>query len=191
LDLVQDADAVCFGSLAQRHLISKNTIQQLVAAAPENARRIFDINLRQKFYSKTIIEQSLTLANVLKLNEEELVVLTKMFSLPADVHAQIEQLADTFGLKLVALTCGLSGSLFSQQGCWSKQASKTVKVADTVGAGDAFTAALTIGLLNKFELDDIHAAAVNLASYVCSQPGAMTALPQDFRCAQNPGPSNF
>lgn len=145
LEAVRHADAVCFGSLAQRARTSRLAIQRLVAATPAGALRLFDINLRQNWYSLEVIESSLRLANVLKLNREELSVLTKMFSLRGDVRRRMQRLIDTFELKVMVLTCGASGSLICHQGRWSKRPQESTPVVDTVGAGDAFAATLTMG----------------------------------------------
>jgi fructokinase len=181
-----EAHAICFGSLAQRSEPSRNTIQQLVAAAPADALRVFDINLRQQFYSRDVIEQSLQRANVLKLNDDELPTLAAMFNLTGAAEDHIERLAQMFSLRLIALTRGANGSLLYQKDNdnnevrWSDCASRPVKVVDTVGAGDSFTAALVLGLLRKMDLDEINAIANEVARYVCSQPGATPALPTEF-----------
>jgi len=176
------ADAICFGSLAQRRQTSRNAILQLVTAAPAKALRVFDINLRQQFYARPVIEKSLQLANVLKLNHEELPILAAMFSLSGPTKHQIERLAQTFDLRVVALTRGADGSLlFQQKGKrWSDCTSHPVQVIDTVGAGDSFTAALVLGLLQKMDLDEINDIANEVARYVCSQSGATPRLPLEF-----------
>ncbi len=180
LAVVREADAICFGSLAQRLEPSRGTIQQLIAAAPADALRVFDINLRQKFYSRGVIEASLQLANVLKLNDDELPILAEMFSLVGSIEHQMERLAQIFGLRLVAFTRGANGSLLWQEGRWSDCPSGPVKVIDTVGAGDSFTAALVLGLLRKTDLEEINHIANDVARYVCSQAGATPALPVEF-----------
>jgi fructokinase len=186
LAVAREADAICFGSLAQRCEPSRSTIQQLVAAAPADALRVFDINLRQQFYSRGLIEQSLQLANVLKLNDDELPTLADMFSLTVSTERQIEHqiecLAQTFSLRLVALTRGANGSLLYQkdEGRWSDCPSCPVQVVDTVGAGDSFTAALVLGLLRKMDLDEINTLANEVARYVCSHAGATPSLPVEF-----------
>jgi len=180
------ADAICFGSLAQRCEASRNTIQYLVAATPPDALRVFDINLRQQFYSRDVVDKSFRLANVLKLNDDELPRLGDMFSLTGSTEDQIGQLAHTFGLRLVALTRGPNGSLLYQKdndnndARWSDCPSRPVKIVDTVGAGDSFTAAMVLGLLRKMDLDEINTIANEVARYVCSQPGATPALPVEF-----------
>jgi len=180
LNAVEEADAICFGSLAQRREPSRATIQKLVAAASPNALRVFDINLRQKYFSGEIIEQSLRLANVLKLNDSELPILAKIFSLTGSIREQISQLAMKFDLQLIALTRGPAGSLLFQDGRWSDCPSVPIEVVDTVGAGDAFAAILVLGLLHKMELDDINALADEVARYVCSCTGATPELPKKF-----------
>jgi fructokinase len=181
LAAVREANAICFGTLAQRHATARATIQRLVAAAPADAWRVFDINLRQKFFSREIIEQSLRLANVLKLNDSELPVLADLFDLGKSPRHQIEQIAKGFDLRLVALTRGPQGSLLFREGSWSEQAPHPVEVVDTVGAGDAFTAALVMGLLLEMRLDEKHAWAAEIARHVCSHAGATPAIPLQIR----------
>ncbi len=204
LAVAREADAVCFGTLAQRSETSRKTIQQLVAATPTEALRVFDINLRQQFYTLEVIEQSLQVAEVLKLNDDELPILAGMFNLTGSTEIQIESLAHRFDLQVVALTRGANGSLLYQElevperSCgggallrrdgaeprrhtrWSHCVSRTVQVVDTVGAGDSFTAALVLGLLRKMDLEEINSIANEVARYVCSQPGATPALPVEF-----------
>lgn len=175
------ADAVCFGSLAQRSEPSRGSIRKLVAATPTAALRVFDINLRQQFYSREIVEESLRLANVLKLNDTELPVLAAMFGLGGGVREQLAALAERFALRAVALTRGAHGSVLLAGGAWSEHSGLTVKVVDSVGAGDAFTAAMTLGLLVGRPLDDINRHANEVAAYVCSQPGATPVLPASFK----------
>ena len=140
--------------------------------------------MRQQFYSRDVVEKSFRLANVLKLNDDELPRLADMFSLTGSTEDQIGQLAQTFSLRLVALTRGPNGSLLYQKDNGevrrSDCPSRPVKVVDTVGAGDSFTAALVLGLLRKMDLDEINTVANEVARYVCSQPGATPALPVEF-----------
>ena len=180
LKAVRQADAICFGSLAQRGGISRASIQKLVAAAPAKAPRVFDINLRQNYYSREVIEQSLLLANVLKLNDGELRTVAELFGLNGSARRQIELLARKFSLQLVALTRGPGGSLLFKAGQWSDCPSVPMTVADTVGAGDAFTAALVLGLLQEMELDEINALADEVARHVCACAGATPPLPKEF-----------
>ncbi len=178
---VCQANAICFGSLSQRTKPAAVVIQQLVAATSAKTLRVFDVNLRQAFYTQDVIEKSLDLANVLKLNDHELAVLAAMFGLPGAVKPQMEFLAGRFGLRLVALTRGDQGSLLYEAGNWSDLPGSSVQIVDTVGAGDSFTAALVMGLLGGMPLDQLHRAAAEIADFVCSQPGATPALPEHFR----------
>jgi fructokinase len=179
---VSAADAICFGSLAQRSKLSRNSIQHLIVEAPPTALRVFDVNLRQPFYTRAVVQESLHLANVVKLNDDELPVLTRMFDLAGAVEKQIETLAETFSLGVVALTRGSNGSMLYQKsdGRWSDCASEPVKVVDTVGAGDSFTAALVMGLLHRMDLDEINQIANEVARYVCTRAGATPPMPADF-----------
>ena len=184
LTAAREADAICFGSLAQRCEQSRSAIQQIVKTTSTESLRVFDINLRQKFYSRPVIEESLQFSNVLKLNDDELPVLAEMFELTGPTESLLERLAKTFDLQLVALTRGPKGSLLyqnrSDKGCWSDCASRPVKVVDTVGAGDSFTAALVMGLLSKMDLDEINSIANEVARFVCSQAGGTPTLPAKF-----------
>lgn len=211
LAVAREADTICFGSLAQRCEQSRHAIQQLVAVAQTDALKVFDINLRQKFYSRGVIEESLQLANVLKVNDGELPILAEMFNLAGsieerssgsditvraggcfgadtrtgvsalhEIERQIECLAQMFGLRLIALTRGAHGSLLWEEGRWSDCPSRPVKVVDTVGAGDSFTAALVLGLLRNMDLDEINTIANDVARYVCSRAGATPVLPVEF-----------
>ncbi|MGC2154095.1 MAG: carbohydrate kinase [Terriglobales bacterium] len=173
------ADAICFGTLAQRNAISRTTIQRLVDETPAGALRVFDINLRQQYYSREVIEQSLKLANVLKLNDDELPVLAAMFGLGGSTADQIEALANRFSQRVVALTRGPHGSLLYRDGQCSDCGSRPVDVVDTVGAGDSFTAALVMGLLCNLDLDEINSFADEVARYVCSQAGATPPMPAE------------
>ena len=180
LKAVRRADAICFGSLAQRGGISRAAIQRLAAAAPAQSLRVFDINLRQQYYSREVIHESLRLANVLKLNADELPVLAGLFGLKGTTQDQVESLAKKFSLQLVALTRGPAGSLLFQNGQWSDCLSVPIKIVDTVGAGDAFTAALVMGLLGKMQLDEINRLADEVARQVCSCAGATPPLPKEL-----------
>ena len=183
ITLASATDAICFGSLAQRSESSRNAIQKLVASSPAQALRVFDVNLRQRFYTREVIERSLQLANVLKLNDDELPTLAAMFNLTGSTENQMESLARIFSLKVVALTRGANGSLLFQDledTKWSDCVSDPVAVVDTVGAGDSFTAALVLGLLSRMDLDEINAVANAVARYVCSQAGATPELPLEF-----------
>lgn len=171
------ADAVCFGTLAQRSEHSQSTIRSLVAAAPPHALRILDVNLRQHYYSRELIEASLALANVLKVNDAELPRLAEMFHWSGDARSHIAQLTERHDLRCVAYTRGADGSLLFADGRWSEHPGIPIRVVDTVGAGDAFTAALTLGLLAGRDLDEINRQANELAARVASCAGATPVLP--------------
>ncbi len=175
------ADVICFGSLAQRAELSREAIRALVAATPSDALRIFDINLRQSFYSREVIETSLGLANILKLNDAELPVLAEMFALPGDFTTQLAELANRFELRVIALTCGGCGSWLLADGELSEHPGIAAKVSDTIGAGDSFTAALALGLRKKWPLAEINQRANEVAAFVCSQAGATPKLPDELR----------
>ncbi len=181
LAAVGRADAVCFGSLAQRSAVSRETIRSLVAAAPLEALRIFDINLRQEFYAREVIESSLALANVLKLNDAELPVLAEMFRLAGEPQQQLAALAGRFDLRVVALTRGAQGSVLWRKSEISEHPGVPITVRDTIGAGDAFTAVLAIGLLAEWPLDFINERASSVGAFVASQSGATPILPVMFR----------
>lgn len=183
LAAARDADAVCFGSLAQRHEPARSSVQALVAATPAASLRIFDVNLRQQYYSRERLERSLQLANVLKLNDGELPVLASLFALEGPLPAQLDTLARRFELRLVALTRGGQGSLLRGDTGSSDHPGVPTQVQDTVGAGDAFTAALAMGLLLGWPLDQVNARANEVAAHVCSFAGATPPLPDRLTAA--------
>jgi fructokinase len=181
LQAMAGAAAVCFGTLAQRQPGSRRTIHQLVSAASPSAWRIFDVNLRQHYFSREIVEDSLALANVLKLNDAEVPVVTGLLGMAGDPPASIERLAQRFGLAVVAVTRGAAGAEIFSQGRWSRHAARPCAVVDTVGAGDAFTAALCAGLILGTDLDVINAVANEVAAFVCASAGATPRLPERLR----------
>ena len=181
LSLAREADCVCFGSLSQRSESLRQTIRALVAATPPQALRIFDINLRQHFFSEDVIRESVRLSNILKINDQELPRLAAMLGLGGSVREQLTDLSGRYQLRMVALTRGAGGSLLCAQGRLAEHPGLPSKVADTVGAGDAFTAAMALGLLAAWDLDTINERANELAAYVCSQPGGTPGLPQSIK----------
>jgi fructokinase len=174
-------DAVCFGTLGQRSAESRETIQRFVGATPAASLRVFDINLRPPFYSEEAIRESLALASVLKLNDDELPILAAMCGAAGSQVEVLAQLARQFDLQLVALTRGPRGAILLRGGEVSEAHGVPVAVKDTVGAGDAFTAALVLGLLRNDPLDEINRRACAVAAYVCSQTGATPTLPEALR----------
>ncbi|PTN10533.1 carbohydrate kinase [Mangrovibacterium marinum] len=171
--IAKGAKAVCFGSLAQRGEVSRATIRAFVGQVPDSALKIFDINLRQEFYSKELLQESLGECNVLKINDDEIKIVARFFGLQGDDQENCEELLRRFNLKLVALTCGTEGSYLITKDETSFLETPKVKVADTVGAGDSFTAAMVVGLLTGKSLPETHQMAVNLSAFVCSHHGAM------------------
>lgn len=174
------ADAVCFGTLAQRSLISRDTIRNLLALTRPKSLRILDVNLRQNYFSAALIREALAFANALKINDTELPQLVAMFGLPADDRAAITALVAEFGLRAVAFTRGSRGSLIYADGAWCDQPGQPVKVVDTVGAGDSFTAAFALGLLHRWPVATISERATAVSAFVCSQPGATPTPPTDL-----------
>jgi len=177
LDAVHRADAVCFGSLAQRTRFATASIATLLAATRPNALRIFDINLRPPYIDADVIARSLAAANVLKLNEQELPVLAAQFQLTGTPAEQLASLAERFSLRLVAFTRGDKGSLLYSEGQLVEHPGLPATVRDTVGAGDSFTAAVTVGFLRQWPLEIISDRANAIAAFVCSQSGATPPLP--------------
>lgn len=190
--LAERADAICFGSLAQRSLESRQTIQTLAAQACSSCVRVFDVNLRAPFYSSEIVQESLELSTVMKLNDGEMPAVLRLLGLPAPEGREAlrsgaeRMLAEFPTLRLVAVTRGGSGSLLVSRQAWHAHPGIETKVADTVGAGDAFTAAMTHYLLRGAGLDETGLATLNEAgnrwgSWVASQQGAMPELSEVMR----------
>lgn len=175
------ADAVCFGTLGQRAPASRKTIRNFVLATQPHCLRVLDINLRSPHWTPDVIRDSLPYSNVVKLNSDELPVLAGLLELSGGEPEMLRQLQQHFRLKLVALTRGDRGSiLLDEHGHHSDLSGTPVKVADTVGAGDAFTAAVIIGMLQKRPLHETHRWADSVASFVCTQPGATPSFPAEF-----------
>ncbi|MGD7652992.1 MAG: carbohydrate kinase family protein [Verrucomicrobiales bacterium] len=178
--LASTLDAACFGSLSQRSCTSRATIHSILRHMPESSLRIFDVNLRQNFFSKTIIEESLELATALKLSDEELPVLAGFFNLSGDTAAQLDQLLRKFQLDLIAYTRGPDGSmLHGTRGSDDFPGCDGLAV-DSVGAGDSFTAALCMATLRGWPLPAVNRFANEVATFVCSQKGATPVLPEHF-----------
>jgi fructokinase len=174
--VLKRADAICFGSLSQRSKVSFNATQKAINIVPKTALKVLDVNLRQSFYSKSILEESLKCANVLKLNDEELVVLSEMFKLPNSQKEACIQLLNQFNLKLLALTNGSKGSILFMGDEISMYPVPKIKVVDTIGAGDSFTASMIMGMLNGKPLKQIHKEATEHAAKVCMYQGATPTL---------------
>lgn len=183
-ELARNTRSVCFGSLAQRSVVSRSTINRFLDAMPdgEGQCKIFDINLRQGFYSKEVLCDSMRRCNILKLNDEELVLLSRMFGYPGiDLEDKCWILLGKYNLKMLILTCGINGSYIFTPGAVSFVETPVVKVADTIGAGDSFTAAFCTSVLMGKSINEAHRLAVDVSAYVCTQNGAMAELPRELK----------
>ena len=192
LSMAKEAKAVCFGSLAQRSATSRATINAMLEAMPADTLKVFDINLRQQWYNREIIENSLHHCNILKINDEELdIVAPMLLSVKTDPSALIAQdkektlrvcraLIELYELRLLILTCGTNGSYVITKDACSFVETPKVEVADTVGAGDSFTGAFIAKLLQGADITQAHEIAVKVSAFVCTQSGAMPILPKEF-----------
>jgi len=198
VQLAERADAICFGSLAQRNPQSLQTIQTLVAETSASCIRVFDVNLRAPFYSAEVLQESLELATVVKMNAAEASLLLDLLGLAGNEHpagdaAEVsterlrwaaERLLGEFpALQMVVITRGAHGSLLVNRNEWNEHPGFSVKVADAIGSGDAFTAALTHYLLRGADLATLNEAGNRWGGWMASQSGAMPALPDSVRDA--------
>ena len=181
-EAARNCRAVCFGSLAQRNVVSRQTIQKFLDATPADCIKICDINLRQQFFTKEVLEDSFRRCNILKINDEELVVVSRMFGYQELDDAKVcQQIVKDYQLQLLVLTCGTNGSyVFTADGRQSFQPTPKVVVADTVGAGDSFTGSFCAAILNGKPVEEAHRIAVEVSAYVCTQNGAMPKYPADL-----------
>lgn len=178
--LARRTRAMCFGSLAQRNEVSRNTIKRFLDAMPTDVDtlRVFDINLRQHFYTKEVLADSMSRCNILKINDEELVEVSRLFALPGiDLRDKCKAIVEAYDLRMLILTCGVNGSYVFTPFGESFQPTPRVEVADTVGAGDSFTAAFISSILSGKGVEDAHRRAVEVSAYVCTCHGAMPKLP--------------
>ena len=183
-NLAKNTKAVCFGSLAQRNVVSRETINRFLDAMPKNDDNlvVFDVNLRQGFYNKDILTNSMERCNILKINDEELVVVSRMFGYPGiDLQDKCWILLGKYNLKMLILTCGVNGSYVFTPGKVSFQPTPKVDVEDTVGAGDSFTAAFIASILKGKSVEEAHATAVRTSAFVCTKKGAMPVLPPEIK----------
>jgi fructokinase len=193
VQLAERADAVCFGSLAQRNQRSRETIQTLVGLTREDCVRVFDVNLRAPFYSGEVIQNSLELATVVKMNDAEVPLVLGLMGLDSQVGSDLVGGLDALragalcllrefpALKMVAVTRGGDGSLLVTREAWDQHPGIATNVEDTIGAGDAFTAAMTHYLLRGASLSTLNEAGNRWGSWIASQAGAMPALPADLQ----------
>ena len=171
-NLAQRTRAVCFGSLAQRSVVSRTTINRFLDAMPHDNDPlvVFDVNLRQGFYNKDILCNSMKRCNILKINDEELVTVSRMFGYPGiDLQDKCWILLGKYNLKMLILTCGINGSYVFTPGNVSFHPTPLVEVADTVGAGDSFTAAFISSILKGKTVPEAHKRAVETSAFVCTQ----------------------
>lgn len=181
--LAKKTKAVCFGSLAQRNVVSRETINRFLDTMPrdEDTLVVFDVNLRQGFYNKEILCKSMEHCNILKINDEELVTVSRMFGYPGiDLQDKCWILLGKYNLKMLILTCGINGSYVFTPGNVSFLPTPRVEVADTVGAGDSFTAAFISCVLKGMPVAEAHRRAVATSAFVCTCNGAMPVLPDEY-----------
>ena len=182
-ELAGKTKAVCFGSLAQRNVVSRNTIHRFLDAMPKekDSLVVFDVNLRQGFYNKEILCESMERCNILKINDEELVTVGRLFGYPAvDLQEMCRILLGKFNLRMLILTCGINGSYVFTPENVSFHPTPMVEVADTVGAGDSFTAAFISSILKGKTVAEAHITAVRTSAFVCTKKGAMPTLPKEY-----------
>lgn len=180
-EVAKNCRCVCFGSLAQRSEKSRETIHRFLDTVPAYCLKIFDINLRQNFYTKEVIQESLKRANVLKINDEELVTIGRLFGYPGlDIENKCWLILGKYNLKMLVLTCGTNGSYVFAPKKKSFQPTPKVEVADTVGAGDSFTGSFAAAILAGKPIEEAHRLAVEVSACVCTQKGAMPKLPAEL-----------
>lgn len=180
--VARNCQAVCFGSLAQRNAVSRSTIRKFIESTPSGCIRIFDINLRQNFYTREVIRDSLELCNILKINDEEIMLVSGMFNYDSsNIENVCRTIMEDFSLEMVILTCGTKGSYIFTKGGVSFMPTPKVNVADTVGAGDSFTGSFCAAILRGLPVAEAHKKAVEVSAYVCTQNGAMPEIPESMK----------
>lgn len=180
--VARNCQAVCFGSLAQRNAVSRNTIRKFIESTPSGCIRIFDINLRQNFYTSNVIRDSLEHCNILKINDEEIMLVSRMFNYDSsNIENVCRTIMEDFSLEMVILTCGTKGSYIFTKGGVSFMPTPKVNVADTVGAGDSFTGSFCAAILRGLPVAEAHKKAVDVSAYVCTQNGAMPEIPESMK----------
>ncbi len=177
-EIARHTACICFGSLAQRSPASRESIDRFIGLMPADSLRIFDINLRQRYYDKEIIESSLRKCDILKINDEETLTVAALFGFAPDPESVCRRLKEDYSLRAVILTCGAAGSRVYYGDEVSILSTPKVEVADTVGAGDSFTAGFCAALLAGCSIARAHAVAVETSAYVCTQKGAMPLFPE-------------
>lgn len=174
LELVKDASVFCWGSLAQRNQTSRQTLMALLESLPEDCLKVFDINIRQSYFSREIIQTSLEYSDVLKLNEDELPLVAQMLDMAGDESEIISTIIERYALKYLIYTHGADFSeVHAADGQKSHIPTPKVEVKDTVGAGDSFTASFVSSILEGATLGQSHAKAVEVSALVCTKNGAI------------------
>ena len=193
-ELAKQTRAVCFGSLAQRNEVSRSTILRFLESMPKTEKTlvVFDVNLRQHFYTKEILDNGMRHCNILKINDEEIEKVARMWdfegwndTVEAGALRQLQHdacmtLLEVYDLKMVILTCGTDGSYVFTKGAVSFRETPAVEVADTVGAGDSFTGSFIASIIKGKSIEEAHKTAVEVSAFVCTQNGAMPTLPEHF-----------
>ena len=180
-EVARNCRAVCWGSLAQRNEVSRNTIHRFLDATPKDCLKIFDINLRQNFYNEELLLESFKRCDILKINDEELVTIGRLFGYPGlDMTNKCWLILGKYNLDALVLTCGVNGSYVFTPGAMSFLETPKVEVADTVGAGDSFTGSFCAAYLSGIHVSEAHRLAVETSAFVCTQNGAMPTLPKNF-----------
>lgn len=181
-EIAANTKAACFGSLAQRSETSRNSILAFLDAMPSDALRIFDINLRQKWYTEEVIKTSLQKANVLKINDDELLIIQRMFGyIDITQENTCRLIMRDYQLDMLILTCGDKGSYIFTKDEMSYLSTNDIKVVDTVGAGDSFTASFIASILLGKTILEAHRIAVNVSAFVCTQAGATPIIPSNLK----------
>lgn len=181
-EIAANTKAACFGSLAQRSETSRNSIFAFLDAMPSDALRIFDINLRQKWYTEEVIKTSLQKANVLKINDDELLIIQRMFGyIDITQENTCRLIMRDYQLDMLILTCGDKGSYIFTKDEMSYLSTNDIKVVDTVGAGDSFTASFIASMLKGKTIHEAHRIAVNVSAFVCTQKGATPIIPNNLK----------
>lgn len=183
IEVAKNCKAVCFGSLAQREDESRKTIEKFLDSVTNDCLRIFDINIRQHFYTKQLIENSLKKSDILKINDEELELIAPMLGYDQDFPrnsrlnehqvAVAQGIIHDYNLQMVVLTCGVNGSYIITTNEVLYRPTPKVDVVDTVGAGDSFNGAFVASLLKGKSLEEAHRKAVDTSAFVCTESGAM------------------
>ena len=176
--LASQADAVCFGTLAQRNAISSETIKSFLKHTQPECLKVFDVNLRQNFYNDSLIEESLQICNILKISDEELPIVAELIKLKGEQTVIAAELISRYDLKYLVITRGKDGSiLYYGRKSVSVAAYDYGPVVDTVGCGDSFSAVLVTELLLGFSPESAMLHATKVAGFVCANSGAIPEMP--------------